>query len=235
MSNKNQNTWKDGIGGNSAEIERLFGNPENSEIDVVTGLVQTLLSSVSKNKESRERVGGMANKILEVEAERTRLLREYVGENGINEQENISPEEDEHTTNNETAASNNNIIRTTTNTDESLIQADEEEETENKLYQENLALKVELQRLQEYDSKATQLINQYETAITHLRDDAKTCSSEYEVAKQKLIASYKERLDEEQRTHDEYKIGHDRLWFALQSLKDTLKDTNQQMGDSLSI
>lgn len=195
-------------------------------MNVVTGLVQSLMTSVQKNQEARERVGNMATKILEVESERTRLLQEYIGDTGENvdaSMENNQPQHDQE-----------NNVNKSTNLENSHVtvygdQISTEEPSENDLYQENLALKIELQRLEEYDTKATQLIGQYEVALTHLRDDARCSATEYEVAKKQLINSYKVRLDEEQRTYDELKAGHDRLLFALKGLNESLKEARNNL------
>lgn len=208
----------------SAELEQLLGSGETPDINVVTGLVQSLMTSVQKNQEARDRVGNMASKILEVESERTRLLQEYIGDSSENvdvSMENNQPQrhdQDGKSTNLENSHVTVYGDRIST-----------EEPSENDLYQENLALKIELQRLEEYDTKATQLIGQYEVALTHLRDDARCSATEYEIAKKQLINSYKARLDEEQRTYDEFKAGHDRLLFALKGLNESLKDARNNL------
>jgi hypothetical protein len=208
----------------SAELEQLLGSGETPDINVVTGLVQSLMTSVQKNQEARDRVGNMASKILEVESERTRLLQEYIGDSSENvdvSMENNQPQrhdQDGKSTNLENSHVTVYGDRIST-----------EEPSENDLYQENLALKIELQRLEEYDTKATQLIGQYEVALTHLRVDARCSATEYEIAKKQLINSYKARLDEEQRTYDEFKAGHDRLLFALKGLNESLKDARNNL------
>lgn len=215
----------------SAELEQLLGNGETPDINVVTGLVQSLMTNVQKNQEARDRVGNMAYKILEVESERTRLLQEYIDDNGENvdvDTENNQPqhEQDDKINSRSTANLENNHVAVYGD----MIST--EEPSENELYQENLALKIELQRLEEYDTKASQLIGQYEVALTYLRDDARCSASEYEIAKNQLINSYRARLDEEQRTYDEFKAGHDHLLFALKGLNESLKEARNNLPEN---
>ncbi|KAF5093115.1 hypothetical protein D0Z00_004238 [Geotrichum galactomycetum] len=90
--------------------------------------------------------------------------------------------------------------------------------------QENLELKIELQRLHSVERKLTDLLTQFQYKTGEVRDISKKYTHDYKIASRKLVLSYEAQLELEYRNQDHLQRTHTQYRRRLEELKTTMEN-----------
>jgi hypothetical protein len=90
--------------------------------------------------------------------------------------------------------------------------------------QENLELKIELQRLHSVERKLTDLLTQFQYKTGEVRDISKKYIHDYKIASRKLVLSYEAQLELEYYNQHHLKRAHTQYRRRLEELKTTMEN-----------
>lgn len=183
------------------------------EPDVVNKLMNDLADMMSDIRSQCDLTEELAREILDAENEKKQVLMKHVDGNTF--LENGTEQGDVHT----------------------IYGGSEDDEPGGirQVQRENINLKIELQRLEEVDSRYSSLLADYERAIGTIRRETKVIAMESAPSANSLISSYCMRLEEEKRTHDIFVVGYEELTRALSELKQSLVSASSAIDNAFKI
>lgn len=172
-------------------------------LESVTKLVDDLANRLAENRQRRDDIEQLARQILEKENERLEILMKYADTEAL---QGIDASDQE--------------------TFAGEVDVDDSSDP----YREHLRLKIELQRLKEYETKACATIEKYERMLQKICWQLSNYTKDYNASKQRLIDSYKWKLQEESMLEQNLRRDNEKLYSELLLLKELLQTTSEQMN-----
>lgn len=102
-----------------------------------------------------------------------------------------------------------------------------------RIAQENLDLKVELQRLQSIESKLTDLVTQFQYKTGEVCDISKKYMRDYKTASRKLTVSYETQLDLERRNQQHLECARVQYLHRLDEVKTSMENAGAFIASDL--
>lgn len=107
------------------------------------------------------------------------------------------------------------------------------ESTRAAVSQKNLNLRITLQRLEQLETRMTDLIKRFEGVTGSVRDGSQDYVREYKIASQTLVDSYESRLDLERQTQQKLLATRGRMLEELANLTGIVGQSSRLMGNDI--
>lgn len=169
----------------------------------VIKLVDELADKLAENRQIKNRIEELAHQIVDKENEKLQELAKY------------------------TDCDVMALIDQEATDDDTIINGSTDQED---LGQENLRLKIELQKLKEFESLSVNTIDKTEQTLLKLCQHLLNFSKGYHGSKKQLEQSYEGKLQEEKELEESLRRDNEKLREDLRSLSGSLKQSSEQIN-----
>jgi hypothetical protein len=180
---------------------------ESAGLESVTKLIEELANKLAENRQIKSKIELLAQQIVEKENEKLEVLTKYTDTDAL--------ELLEH----EPAGDNETVV--------------DGLDGEQDQFRENLRLKIQLQKLKEFETKSVATIDKYEHTLQKLGWQLSSFSKGYAGSRQRLMESYAWKLQEEKTVEQNLRRDNEKLAGDLQLLQESLKHSSEQINERI--